>query len=66
MDNQELLKKIDEMTAKIDEMEKTVKKLNNYFKWTAIITIALIVIPLIGLAFAIPSYINQINSLTSI
>ena len=65
MNDQELIKKVDEMSAKVDEMQKTVNRLNNYFKWTAIITIALIVLPIIGLMFAIPSYLNTLNTITS-
>jgi hypothetical protein len=65
MPNEEILKKIDEMSGKIDEMQKTVRRLNNYFKWTAIITALLIVLPLIGLAFAIPSYLKTLSTITS-
>ena len=65
MNDQEILKKIDEMNAKIDDMQRIVQRLNNYFKWTAIITVALFVLPLIGLLFAIPSYLSTLNTITS-
>lgn len=65
MNDQEILKKIEEMSAKIDETQKTVQRLNNYFKWTAIITVALFVLPLVGLLFAIPSYLSTLNTITS-
>ncbi len=65
MNDQEILKKIDEINAKIDDMQRIVQRLNNYFKWTAIITVALFVLPLIGLLFAIPSYLSTLNTITS-
>lgn len=65
MNDQEIFKKIEEISAKIDETQKTVQRLNNYFKWTAIITVALFVLPLLGLLFAIPSYLNTLNTITS-
>lgn len=64
MNTDELTKKIDVLTAKVDEMQVTVKRLNNYFKWTAIITIALFVLPLVGLFFFIPSFISQLNTVS--
>ena len=64
MQNDEIIKKIDEMNAKIDEMQRVVQKLNSYFKWTAIITIALFVLPLIALMFAIPSYLSQMSAIS--
>lgn len=47
------------LEQKIDAMYASVEKLRKYFLWTGIITLALIVLPLIVLAFAIPSFINS-------
>jgi TRAP-type mannitol/chloroaromatic compound transport system permease small subunit len=64
---QKLQVKIDEQQVKIDQMYRSVEKLRRYFKWTMIITLILFVLPLIGLVFALPSFLNnylgQINSL---
>jgi hypothetical protein len=61
--------KIAELEAKIDAVYKSVETTRKYMKWTSIITVAVIVLPLIGLAFAIPSfmtnYVGQIQSLSS-
>ncbi len=65
MNDQDLIKKIEGLEAQVGELSAQIRKLNNYFKWTAIITVLLIVLPLIGLAFAIPSYLSQLNTLTS-
>lgn len=59
----EILKKLSELEAKIDATARSVEKMRRYFLWRSIITIALIVIPLIGLAFIIPSFIKTFSSL---
>lgn len=51
---------------KIDAIYKSVEKTRKYIMWTAIITIAVIVLPLIGLVFVIPSYLSQLNSITNL
>jgi len=53
------------LETKIDEMYVSVEKLRKYFLWTGIITVALIVLPLIGLLFALPSFFSAegINAL---
>jgi len=61
--------KMKDLETKIDAIYTSVETTRKYMKWTMIITVAVIVIPLIGLAFAVPSfmtnYIDQIQSLTS-
>lgn len=47
------------LEQKVDAMYASVEKLRKYFLWTGIITVVLFVLPLIGLAFAIPSFINS-------
>lgn len=64
---QKLQAKIDEQHQKIEDIYQSVEKLRKYFKWTLIITVVLVVLPAIGLLFAIPAFLNnylgQINSL---
>jgi len=55
----ELLAKLDEIGAKADKAYQAAEKVRKYLFWTGIITILLIVVPLIGLAFALPSFINS-------
>ena len=66
---QEVLKKVLEQEEKINKIYISVEKTRKYFLWTMIITIALFVLPLIGLAFVIPSflgnYVGTIQSLTN-
>ena len=64
---EDILKKLQEQEVKIDKIFKSVEKTRKYFLWTLIITIVLFVLPLIGLALAIPfffkTYFGGLNSL---
>lgn len=64
---QEIVKKLIELEEKIDKVYVSVEKTRKYFFWTIIITVAVIVLPLIGLMFTLPSFLNSyvgsINSL---
>ncbi len=59
---QDILNKLAAQDAKLDEIQKTMKKLQNYFKWTLIVSVAVIILPMIGLAFAIPSFLSSFSS----
>ena len=61
----ELSAKLDEISAKADAAYKAAEAARKYLFWTGVITLALIVIPLIGLAFAIPAFINSYTSTLS-
>jgi hypothetical protein len=59
--------KLDELEKKIDTMYASVEKLRKIYMWTMYITVALFVLPLIGLAFALPSFMtNYVGSLQGI
>lgn len=60
---QELIKKIEAQQLKIDEIYESVEKTRKYFLWTMIITIALFILPLIGMIFVIPSFISQYSQI---
>ena len=57
------------LETKIDKIFVSVEKTRKYFLWTMIISVALFVLPLIGIAFAIPAFLNNyvapMQSLTS-
>ena len=59
---EQILKKIEEQELKIDEIHKYVKKIHLYFKITFWVTVVTIVLPLIGLMFVIPMFINSFMS----
>ncbi len=50
---------IKELQEKVDKILISVEKTRKYLFWTMVITIAVIVLPAIGLAFAIPSFLNN-------
>lgn len=60
--------KLEVLEKKVDTLQRSLDKIKNYFKWTLYVTIALFVLPLIGLVFAVPTFLNnyvgQIQSLT--
>jgi len=58
--------KIEEMEKKIDAIYVSVEQTRKYFKWTLITTLVLFILPLIGLVFAIPSFISSYAMLGSI
>jgi len=58
---EEILKKIELQGKKIDEIYLSVEKMRKYFLWTFIITIALVILPLIGLIFVIPQFLSTLG-----
>lgn len=64
--DQELLDRVSALEQKIDAIFVSVEKTRKYFLWTGIITGALFVLPLIGLVFAIPTFLSSYSSLDSI
>jgi hypothetical protein len=59
--DQELLNKFAEQDRKLDAIFKSAEKTRKIFMWTLIITIATIVLPIIGLLFVLPYYLSTIN-----
>lgn len=62
MENEELKKKIEEQGLKIDAIYQSVEKTRKYFLIIIWVTIIGVVLPMIGLAFAIPSFLNTYTS----
>ena len=52
-------RKIDALEAKIDAIFVSVEKTPKYFFWTMVITVAVLVVPMIGLMFAIPAFMSN-------
>jgi len=59
---QNLEVRLESYEKKIDDIYVSVKKMQSYFKWTFYITIALFVLPLIGLMVVIPTFLENITS----
>lgn len=59
---QEILKKIEAHGQKLDEIQRSIERMRKYFFWTLIITIAMIILPLLGLLFVLPQFLNTYSS----
>ena len=55
---QDIQKKLEEQDAKLDAIFTSVEKTRKYFLVIIWITVALVVLPAIGLIFALPSFID--------
>ena len=53
-----LSQRLDEQDRKLDAIYASAERTRKYLLWTLIITVAVIILPLIGLAFAIPSFLS--------
>ena len=60
--DQETLNKFQELDKKLNDIYRSTEKTRKYILWTMIISLAVIVLPLIGLAFVIPQFINIYTS----
>ncbi len=58
MENEEILKRIEEQGKKLEEIRQSVEKMRKFFLWTLIITAVVIILPLIGLIFVIPQFLD--------
>ena len=55
----ELSAKLDEISEKAERACRAAEAARRYLFWTGVITIVVIVVPLIGLAFAIPQFLDS-------
>jgi len=60
-----LEQRLAEQDKKLEEIRVTVQKTYRIFFWSMVVTLALFILPLIGLVFVIPSYLSQLNAITS-
>lgn len=66
MNNEELIKKIEEQQVKIDKIYISVEKTRKYILWTIIVTVAMVVLPLIAMIFIIPYFMSSFGSLSGL
>jgi type II secretory pathway component PulF len=57
--------RLDTLERKIDAVYTSAEKTRKYMMWTAIITIAVIVLPLLGLVFIIPQFVSLFSDLSN-
>jgi hypothetical protein len=56
--DEELRRRLEEQSKKIDDIFRSVERTRKYFLWTLIISVVLFILPLIGLLFAIPQFLS--------
>lgn len=59
---QDILAKLEKQEARIEQIYVSVEKTRKYFLLTLIASAVMFVLPLIGLAFAIPAFLNTMMS----
>lgn len=63
---QEILRQIAVQNEVLQKVFVSVEKTRKYFMWTLIVTLALFIIPLVGLLFAIPMLLNNLSAMLAI
>ena len=63
---QEIKTKLEEQDAKLDAIYSSVEKTRKYFLVIVWVTIIAVVLPIIGLLFAIPSFLSTYTSIINI
>ena len=66
MDDTEMRQKLEALDKKIDAVFASAEKTRKYFLWTVVATLVAFVLPLVGLLFAIPSFMSMYSSLGNI
>jgi hypothetical protein len=59
----ELVQKLEKQSAQIEEVSRSVNQMKKYMMLTFWITLAVVVLPLVGLLFAIPTLMSGLGAL---
>jgi predicted ferric reductase len=62
----EIKQQLAAQAAKIEAIYQSVEKMRKYFFWTMVISIAVIILPLIGLVFAIPTFLSSLPTVENL
>lgn len=63
---QEILNRLQKNEEKLEKIFISVEKMRRYFLWTLIITVALVLLPAVGLVFAIPKFMSTYSQIGGI
>ena len=66
MNEQEIKGKLEELEKKIDAIYVSTEKTRKYFLTVMYISIAAVVIPFVGLLFAIPAFLSGLSQYSSL
>ena len=62
----DLQARLDAQDAQLEHIYKSTEATRKYFLWTMIVSIILFVLPLFGLAFVIPVFLNSYASILNV
>jgi hypothetical protein len=60
--DQDLNQRLADLEKKVDEIWRSAEQIRKIFLWTLIIGVGMVILPLIGLAFAIPSFLKTFDT----
>ena len=63
MSEQEIAERLRRQEEKIDAIYTSVEKTRRYFMWTLIVSMVVLVLPLIGLVFALPTFLDYYKAI---
>ena len=66
MEDTELRQKFDALEKRIGDVYASAEKTRKYFLTLLVVTVIVFVLPLLGLVFAIPSFISTYSEITNI
>jgi hypothetical protein len=66
MEDQELARRMEAIEKKLDEVYSSSEKTRKLLFWITAAAVAAFVLPLVGLLFAVPSFISTYNDISSI
>ena len=63
---QEILNRLQKNEEKLEKIFVSVEKVRRYFLWTLIITILVVLLPAVGLLFAVPKFMDTYSQIGGI
>lgn len=66
MEDQEIARRMEAIERKLDEVYSSSEKTRKLLLWITAAAVAAFVLPLVGLLFAVPSFISTYNDISSI
>lgn len=61
---QEILNRLQKNEEKLEKIFVSVEKMRRYFLWTLIITVLVVLLPAVGLVFAIPKFMDTYSQIS--
>jgi hypothetical protein len=63
---QEILTRLQKNEEKLEKIFISVEKMRRYFLWTLVITVLMVLLPAVGLLFAIPTFMDTYSQMGNI